>query len=730
MKKIVLKIGGMTCSACSSGLEKYLNKQKGIKKATVNLVLAIATIEYENLTKKEIESYIKMAGFESLGEFKGLDDVHSTKKDKIKLIILGILILFMMYVSMGHMFHLPNIPYINYQNPVILSTFLFLLTIIFLYYGLDIIKSGIKNLIHKIPNMDTLVMFSVTFSFLYSFYHYILIIFGKTTSLSSLYFESTCMVIYFIKLGRFIENISKDKTKDAIKNLVQVTPTYAILKDKNGERKVSLDEVKKDDILISRAGDKVAVDGVVTFGETYVNESFITGESLPVLKKKGSHVIAGSINYDGYIEYQAQKIGKDSTISEIVSLVVEATNQKSKIQKLADKISGYFVPIILLIAIVTFIIQLWVGLSFQVAFVHLVTILVVACPCALGLAVPLVVVVSNGLCAKKGLFLRNSDVLEKMRDIDTIVFDKTGTLTLGKLSIFKIYNYSSYQDDELLNICSNIEKNSSHPISTAFEIKRKLTVTNFKTLNGIGLYAVLNEKEYYLGNDKILSNLKIKYNYKDNEELVKQGCSIIYIVENKQVIGLIGVKDIIRKDIKSCLDKLRKKKIETIMLTGDHEITAKKIASDLGISKVMANVLPKKKADYIKQLVNSGKKVIMVGDGINDAPALVTATVGISVNDGTDIAMDAADVILMNNNMNNILDLITISKESYKIIKQNLFWAFFYNLCMIPIAAGLFSSYGIEMSPMFGSIAMTISSITVVLNSLRLQRKFKKREKK
>ncbi len=730
MKKIVLKIGGMTCSACSSGLEKYLNKQKGIKKATVNLVLAIATIEYENLTKKEIESYIKMAGFKSLGEFKGLDDVHSTKKDKIKLIILGILILFMMYVSMGHMFHLPNIPYINYQNPVILSTFLFLLTIIFLYYGLDIIKSGIKNLIHKIPNMDTLVMFSVTFSFLYSFYHYILIIFGKTTSLSSLYFESTCMVIYFIKLGRFIENISKDKTKDAIKNLVQVTPTYAILKDKNGERKVSLDEVKKDDILISRAGDKVAVDGVVTFGETYVNESFITGESLPVLKKKGSHVIAGSINYDGYIEYQAQKIGKDSTISEIVSLVVEATNQKSKIQKLADKISGYFVPIILLIAIVTFIIQLWVGLSFQVAFVHLVTILVVACPCALGLAVPLVVVVSNGLCAKKGLFLRNSDVLEKMRDIDTIVFDKTGTLTLGKLSIFKIYNYSSYQDDELLNICSNIEKNSSHPISTAFEIKRKLTVTNFKTLNGIGLYAVLNEKEYYLGNDKILSNLKIKYNYKDNEELVKQGCSIIYIVENKQVIGLIGVKDIIRKDIKSCLDKLRKKKIETIMLTGDHEITAKKIASDLGISKIMANVLPKKKANYIKQLVNNGKKVIMVGDGINDAPALVTATVGISVNDGTDIAMDAADVILMNNNMNNILDLITISKESYKIIKQNLFLAFFYNLCMIPIAAGLFSSYGIEMSPMFGSIAMTISSITVVLNSLRLQRKFKKREKK
>ena len=730
MKKIVLKIGGMTCSACSSGLEKYLNKQKGIKKATVNLVLAIATIEYENLTKKEIESYIKMAGFESLGEFKGLDDVHSTKKDKIKLIILGILILFMMYVSMGHMFHLPNIPYINYQNPVILSTFLFLLTIIFLYYGLDIIKSGIKNLIHKIPNMDTLVMFSVTFSFLYSFYHYILIIFGKTTSLSSLYFESTCMVIYFIKLGRFIENISKDKTKDAIKNLVQVTPTYAILKDKSGERKVSLDEVKKDDILISRAGDKVAVDGVVTFGETYVNESFITGESLPVLKKKGSHVIAGSINYDGYIEYQAQKIGKDSTISEIVSLVVEATNQKSKIQKLADKISGYFVPIILLIAIVTFIIQLWVGLSFQVAFVHLVTILVVACPCALGLAVPLVVVVSNGLCAKKGLFLRNSDVLEKMRDIDTIVFDKTGTLTLGKLSIFKIYNYSSYQDDELLNICSNIEKNSSHPISTAFEIKRKLTVTNFKTLNGIGLYAVLNEKEYYLGNDKILTNLKIKYNYKDNEELVKQGCSIIYIVENKQVIGLIGVKDIIRKDIKSCLDKLRKKKIETIMLTGDHEITAKKIASDLGISKIMANVLPKKKANYIKQLVNNGKKVIMVGDGINDAPALVTATVGISVNDGTDIAMDAADVILMNNNMNNILDLITISKESYKIIKQNLFWAFFYNLCMIPIAAGLFSSYGIEMSPMFGSIAMTISSITVVLNSLRLQRKFKKRKKK
>lgn len=720
MKKLVLKIDGMTCSACSSGLEKYLNKQVGIKSCNVNLVLAIATIEYENLTKKQIENYIKEAGFKSLGEFKGIDDLETGKSDKNKLIILGILILFIMYISMSEMLNLPSIPFINHNYPLIFTTTMLFVTLIFLWYGFDILKSGIKNLLHKMPNMDTLVMFSVLFSFLYSFYGYINIILFDSQQFTSLYFESTCMVIYFIKLGRFIENISKDKTKNAIKNLVQITPKNAILKRDGKEEKVTIDKIVINDILISRSYDKIAVDGEVVEGRIYVDESFITGESNPVLKEKGSKVIAGSICYDGYIEYKALKIGKESTISEIVKLVVEATNTKSKIQKLADKISGYFVPFIILVAILTFIIQLLIGVSFEKSLIHMVTILVVACPCALGLAVPLVVVVSNGLCAKKGLFLRNSDVLEKAKNIDTVVFDKTGTLTYGKLNIFKVYNYSNLPDEKLLDIVSNLEKHSSHPISRAFNLKKKFTVTDFKTLDGMGIYGKINNKDYYLGNEKIILNLKIKNNYKkDYNFLIKNACSIIYIIENRKIIGLIGVRDVIRSDIKDIINKFYNNRINVIMLTGDNDITAKVIASELGIKKVIANVLPNMKANYVKKLVDSGRKVIMVGDGINDAPALATATIGVSVNDGTDVAMDSSDVILMNNDMNNILDLIVISKKAYKVIKQNLFWAFFYNLCMLPIAMGLLENFGISMTPMFGSIAMIFSSLTVVFNSLR-----------
>ena len=723
MKKIVLKIGGMTCSACASGLEKYLNKQEGVKEATVNLVLSIATITYENITVKDIERYIKEAGFTSLGEFIGIEDKVINKTDKIKLIFLGLLIIFIMYISMGNMLNLPSIPYLNQKSPLILSTTMLIITLVYLIYGLDIIKSGIKNLLHKMPNMDTLVMFSVIFSFLYSLYNYINILLGNNALLHNLYFESTCMVIYFIKLGRIIEDSSKDKTKDAIRKLVQITPSYAIVKKNNKELKVTIDEVEVGDTLVCKQGEKIAVDGIVTKGKTYVNESFITGESAPVLKEKDSTVIAGSISYDGIIEYKAKRIGRDSTISEIVKLVVESTNTKTKIQRLADKVSGIFVPVILITSLLTFIIGLLIGLPLETSLIHMVTVLVVACPCALGLAVPLVVVVSNGICAKKGLFLRNSEVLEKARTIDTVIFDKTGTLTYGNLKVFKTYNYSNYKYNDLINIVSNIENNSSHPISTAFKVKKKLVVTALKTINGKGIKASVNNKEYYLGNNTLLKDLKINDSHEeDYNTLINNGCSIIYVIEDKTIIGLIGVKDIVRDNIKDVITRFNDNNIEVIMLTGDNEVTAEIIAGELGITKVISNVLPKKKANTIKDLVSKGRKVIMVGDGINDAPALVNTTIGISVNDGTDVAMDSADVILMNNDISNILDLIKISKKAYLIIKENLFWAFFYNLLMIPIAMGLLENYGISMSPMFASIAMTISSLTVVINSLRLSK--------
>lgn len=723
MKKIVLRIGGMTCSACSSGLEKYLSRQEGVSSASVNLVLSLATIEYENLSKKDLERFVKEAGFQSLGEFKGVEDLESKKEDKTKYIVLGILILIMMYLGMGEMLGLPTIPFLNMDYPVLLSSVLLLITIVYLIFGFDILKSGFTNLIHRMPNMDTLVLFSVFFSLAYSLFGYVQIILGNLSYMHHLYFESAAMVLYFVKLGRYIESFSKDQTKTAIRKLVQITPSKAIVKDGEKLAEVTIDEVSTGDTLVCRAGDKVAVDGTVTSGKTYVDESFITGESAPVLKTSGSKVIAGSICYDGYIEYSAEKIGKESTISEIVTMVVDATNTKSKVQKMADRISSYFVPIILAIAIVTFILSYLLGCSFSVSFTHFVTVLVVACPCALGLAVPLVVVVSNGLCAEKGLFLRNGEVLERAKTIDTIVLDKTGTLTQGKLRVYEFQNDSNLSDAEFLNVVANLESFSSHPIHTAFDVTKKLDVSHFEELSGMGILAKINDDEYYLGNHKILTRLKLKNRYQTKEDnYSKSGCSIIYVVQNKKLIGIIGVKDTVREESKEAIREFMRRGIDVVMLTGDHEGVANQIAKEVGIRHVISDVLPKEKASYIEKLKQDGNRVIMVGDGINDAPALVASSIGISINQGTDVAMDSADVILMNNNLSNIIDFIDISKQSYHIIWQNLFWAFFYNALMIPIAAGLLLPLGITMNPMVASIAMTISSLTVVMNSLRLRR--------
>ena len=723
MKKIVLRIGGMTCSACSSGLEKYLSRQEGVSSASVNLVLSLATIEYENLSKKDLERFVKEAGFQSLGEFKGVEDLESKKEDKTKYIVLGILILIMMYLGMGEMLGLPTIPFLNMDYPVLLSSVLLLITIVYLIFGFDILKSGFTNLIHRMPNMDTLVLFSVFFSLVYSLFGYVQIILGNLSYMHHLYFESAAMVLYFVKLGRYIESFSKDQTKSAIRKLVQITPSKAILKDGEKLTEVTIDEVSTGDTLVCRTGDKVAVDGTVTSGKTYVDESFITGESAPVLKTSGSKVIAGSICYDGYIEYSAEKIGKESTISEIVTMVVDATNTKSKVQKMADRISGYFVPIILATAIVTFILSYLLGCSFSVSFTHFVTVLVVACPCALGLAVPLVVVVSNGLCAEKGLFLRNGEVLERAKTIDTIVLDKTGTLTQGKLRVYEFQNDSNLSDAEFLNVVANLESFSSHPIHTAFDVTKKLDVSHFEELSGMGILAKINDDEYYLANHKILTRLKLKNRYQTKEDnYSKAGCSIIYVVQNKKLIGIIGVKDTVREESKEAIREFMRRGIDVVMLTGDHEGVANQIAKEVGIRHVISDVLPKEKASYIEKLKQDGNRVIMVGDGINDAPALVASSIGISINQGTDVAMDSADVILMNNNLSNIIDFIDISKQSYHIIWQNLFWAFFYNALMIPIAAGLLLPLGITMNPMVASIAMTISSLTVVMNSLRLRR--------
>lgn len=729
MKKIVLKIDGMTCSACSSSLEKYLLKQEGIDDALVNLVMSSASITYEdNITMDDLNRFVSEAGFKSLGLYNENEDKDNNRTKYF--VVNGLLALLVLYISMSHMIHLPVIPFLHMINyPVNYSVCLFIFSLYFIYFGRDIIISGIKNIKYKSPNMDTLVTLGVVSSFIFSTFNMIMILKGNNEYVENLYFESVCIILYLIKFGRYIDGISKEKTKDTIKGLVTITPNKAILFINNKEKKVSIDEVKKGDILIVKPGNRFAVDGVIVKGSTHVDESFISGESIPIKKSINDKVVAGSINLDGEVLYKAENIGRDSTISEIVRLVVEATNTKAPIARIADKVSGIFVPVVIFIALLTLIIHLILGASFNESIVYFVTVLVCACPCALGLATPLAIVVSEGLCAKNGILVKKSEILENVNKIDVIVFDKTGTLTYGNLRISKIINKSNYSDNDLIEIVSSLENKTAHPIASSFKEYSKtnnlksLDVDDFKNIAGIGLSGTINDKSYLIGNNKLFDKYKINNNMlREEKKLSLDGNSIVYVIEDKKVIGLIGVKDIIRDNAKDVINKLKNIDKRIIMLTGDNEIAADIIAKSIGIKEVIANVSPKDKSNKIKELKNKGFKVMMVGDGINDAPSLSLADIGVSLNSAIDIAVDSADVILMRNDLNSIYNLFDIGKKTLGNIKENLFWAFFYNVCMIPISCGLFEFINITMNPMIAGLAMTLSSFTVIINALRLKR--------
>lgn len=732
MKKIILSVDGMTCSACSNGLEKYLNKQNGIYNASVNLVMANAYIEYDEkiLDVEKIEGFIKKAGFKSLGEFKEIKIESRNKVKKIEFIFYTVLAILLMWISMGHMINLPTIPFLDphmHTTNYIIS--LLILTILFIIYGFDIIKNGYKNLIHKTPNMDTLVSIGVITSFLYSLYNVYLVYSGDHHQVMNLYFESAAIVIYFIKLGRYIDGVSKDKTKEAIQKLVEITPNKAIIKIDGKLKEVTLDEIHKGDIVVCKPGEKIAVDGEIIQGKAHLDESFITGESKPQSKETGSKVIAGSLNYDGYIEYKAERIGKESTVSEIVRMVVDATNTKAPIAKVADNVSGYFVPVVIVLAILTFIVYLAIGQTIETTITVFVTILVVACPCSLGLATPLAIIVSEGICATNGILIKQSAILENAQKTNVVVFDKTGTLTYGKLKISEVRNYSKLTDNELLQIVGSIEEKTTHPIGNAFTDYMKenkispLNINEFENIAGYGIIGKIDNKNIIIGSSKILNKYDVNNPYEqDEKDLTGKGNSIVYVIQDKEILALIGVNDIVREEAKEVINTLSSMNIETVMLTGDNKETATKIAQELGISRVVSDVLPKEKANMVNELKTGNRFVMMCGDGINDSPALANADIGISVKSGTDIAMDSSDVILTKNNLSNIVKLINISKKTIKNIKQNLFWAFFYNCLMIPVAMGIFRGVGISITPMIASLAMVFSSITVILNALRLKR--------
>ena len=715
MKKIVLNIEGMTCSACSNGLEKYLNKQDGIVSASVNLVMATALIVYEdNLSIKDLNRFVKEAGFKSLGEKKE----EKKSNELTKLIFFSILGIILMYISMGQMINLPTPNILNMmESPKIYAITLMVLSLLFIFYGFDIIKNGIKNIIHKMPNMDSLVGVGVIVNFVYSLWNTIQVFMGNTSLVHHLYFESSAIIILFVKIGRYIDKKNKDKAVDTIKNLVTITPKNGTILKDGKELQVTINEIQKGDTVISKPGEKIAVDGTVISGKTHTDESFITGESKPVSKKIGDTVIAGSINYDGYIEYRAEKIGRDSSISNIVKMVVEATNTKAPIARIADKISGYFVPAIFIIALISFILNFIITKDINQSILALVSVLVVACPCALGLATPLAMVVAIGNCSRKGILVKSSETLEAINKVDTIVFDKTGTLTTGKMSIADgVYN------EVTLKILKSLEKNSNHPLAKSIYTNEKdiFEVKDFEEVPGLGVKGIINGKQYYAGNYKYIEKMNVENKLRDNETIfASKGESIVYLFDEKETILIIGLADTIKKDITNTIKKLEKLDKKIIMLTGDNEKTARAIAKQLGIENIISDVNPEQKLAKIREL-NKNNNVAMVGDGINDSPSLKASTVGISVENGTDISADSADVILLNENMDNIAKIFDLGKRTIRIIKENLFWALFYNICMIPLATGLLP---IALNPMIASLAMTLSSLTVVLNSLRLLKK-------
>ena len=721
MKKKILNIEGMTCSACSNGLVKYLNKQEGIKEASVNLVMATASVEYdENIVQdSDLDRFVKEAGFKSLGE-RSKDG--NGKYERLFLIQFAFLVVLLMYISMGHMAHFP-IPYVvdKMHNPIVYTVFVIVITLCFIFWGIDIIAKGFKNIFHRMPNMDSLVGVGVLVNFAYSMFNAIKVFQGGVHLVNNLYFESCAMIIFFVKLGRYIDKNNKAKAVESIKNLVTITPKNAVIKQKGKgkEKIVTINEIQKGDIVICKPGEKIAVDGKVVLGQSHTDESFITGESKPVSKTIGDTVLAGSINYDGYIEYVAENIGKDSSISHIVDLVVEATNTKAPIAKFADKISGIFVPVLFVIAILAFVLNIAITKDVNLALNALVSVLVVACPCPLGLATPLAQVVALGSGTKRGIVIKTGEALEGINNIDTVIMDKTGTITKGELTIADLYFLDAQKDN--LKLLKSLETKSSHPLATSVSKgeNNPFKVTDFEEIPGRGIKGKIDGTMYYAGNSKMLESMGIINTLSNKEdEFSQNGESIIYFASDKQLLGIVGLRDVIKPGIKDTISSLKEHGKKVVMLSGDNETTAKIIANEVGIDMVYSNISPKGKLEKIREL-NTNQNVLMIGDGINDSPALKEATIGISVSNGTDISSDSADIMLMSEDMSKLLDVFKLGKKTMKIIKENLFWALGYNLLMVPLATGLLP---IALNPMIASLAMTLSSLTVVLNSLRLRK--------
>ncbi len=751
MREEVYIVNGMTCASCSSAVERVTRKIEGVTRSDVNLATNKMTIEYDEdkVNPDMITAKVSKAGFEaqlyvynkkndtSASVHKKVEDTDEIELRNKRNNLMGAIILsvILLYVSMGQMYSvkLPVPDIINMMtHPFNFALIQILLTIPILYFGRRFFINGFNTIIHLNPNMDSLVAIGSGSSFIYS----IIMTFQITDNpmqVHHLYYESSAIIITFIMLGKYLESNSKNKTKGAITKLLNLTPDTTILVDGDVLREVDTEEIQVDNIVLVRPGAKVPIDGIVVEGQSMIDEAMITGESLPVEKSVGSSVIGGSVNYNGILYVKVSRIGQDTILSKIVRFVEEAQGKKAPISKIADKVAGYFVPAVISIAIVVSII--WLILGYDINFVLRIftSVLVIACPCALGLATPTAIMVGTGLGASKGILIRSGEALEITHDVNVVVLDKTGTITEGKPKITSII-CDEYTEDNLLNIAIAVEKMSDHPLAKAIvgggTDNNEYKVEEFENITGKGLKAKVKISSetinVLIGNISLIKDNNITTDvYEDRaNEISKNGQTSMYVAIDNRLQGIISVADTIKETSKDAIEKLQQLGIKVYMVTGDNEAAARYIGNQVNIDQVISDVLPEDKAGVIEGLQKQGNIVMMVGDGINDAPALVQADVGAAIGNGSDIALESGDIVLMHSDLHDIYKAIRLSKLTITNVKQNLFWAFLYNTIGIPIAAGsLYLINGTLLNPMIAGLAMSLSSVCVVSNALRLRTK-------
>ena len=740
-------VTGMTCSACSAHVEKSVKKLKGVQSVNVNLLQNRMTVSFddESLSETEIISAVEEGGYgasvigeEKKAQIQGKNIAQDEMKSMVRRLWISFIFLVpLMYITMGHMVGLPLPSFLSgMENAVSYALTQMLLVLPVMYVNRKFFDVGFRTLLKGTPNMDSLIAVGASASFIYGVFAIYRMGYGLGVQNMALvkqyhmdlYFESVSMILTLITVGKYMETRSKGKTSEAISKLLDLSPKTALVERDGVQIEIGAEEILPGDIVIVKQGGGVPVDGTVIEGRASVDESALTGESIPIEKSPGDKVISASINKAGFIKFRAERVGKDTTLSQIIQLVEDASGSKAPIAKLADKISGVFVPIVMGISFITVVVWLILGQSFEFALSCGIAVLVISCPCALGLATPTAIMVGTGKGAENGILIRSAESLETAHSIDTVVLDKTGTVTEGHPSVTDILCVEGIKEEELLTLAASVEKLSEHPLAEAILERAKKDgmvlkkAEQFEAIAGQGIRATVEEKEILAGNKKMMQENQISFSGFDGQNFAEQGKTPLYFAIDKKFAGVIAASDPMKESSKKAVAEFEKMGIDVILLTGDNKKTAEAIGHQAGIKKVIAEVLPQDKEKEIRRLQDNGKKVAMIGDGINDAPALSRADVGIAIGAGTDVAIESADIVLMKSDLLDSVSAIQLSKSVIKNIKENLFWAFFYNCIGIPLAAGIwYPAFAIKLSPMFGAAAMSLSSVCVVSNALRLK---------